>query len=462
MSERRCDVAVIGAGTAGLAAREAAAAAGADVVLIERGPGGTTCARVGCMPSKLLIAAGAAMHGVAEAGRFGIRAGDPRADGPAVMARLRRHRDRFVEAVRRDVAALPAGCLIAGRARFLGPTTLQVEGAQGATRIEARSVVIATGAAPEVPEVLGPVRDRVLTNETVFELADLPASVAVLGAGPVGLELAQALTRLGVRTVLIDPGDRIGGLGDPEVARAARAALAAAIDLRLGVEVRRAVPDGAGARLTLAGADGATREETFERVLAAAGRSPALDALDLGRAGIALDAYGTPVFDPASRRCGTSPIFVAGDAGHERPVLHEARRSGQIAGANAARYPRVEAPARWAALSIVYSRPEIAVAGAGFDGEALARGDWRVGCADFSDQGRAVAEGEAAGLLRVYAEPGGRLVGAEMACPGAEHLGHLLAWAVQEGWSAETMLDRPFYHPTLEEGLRTALQDLAG
>lgn len=177
-----CDVAVIGAGTAGLAAERAARRQGARTLLIDDRWAGTTCASVGCMPSKLLIVAGEAHHAVRRAGTFGIAVGSVSVDGAAVMARVRRERDQFVAATKEGFAKLPEGVAQQATARFVAPDRLQLS--NGKT-ISARSVIIATGSYPLVPEPFDALGERALTNETIFELPDLPRSLAVIGTGPV-------------------------------------------------------------------------------------------------------------------------------------------------------------------------------------------------------------------------------------------------------------------------------------
>ncbi|MBK3405777.1 dihydrolipoyl dehydrogenase [Methylorubrum populi] len=456
MRERSCDVAVIGAGTAGIAAHRAALDAGVRAVLIEQGPGGTTCARVGCMPSKLLITAAEAAHQARAAHRLGIDLGAVRVDGPAVLARMRALRDRFVHAVLEGLDGLPEETRLTGRAVFEGPDSLLID---DHTRLRFKAAVLATGSSPSVPEPLRGLGKRVLTTDSVFEIETLPASLAVLGAGPVGLELAQAMGRLGVATSVFDPGDSLGGLGDPELKRAAREIFSGAFDLHLGAKVESGAAEGEGARLGWSGEEG-TGERTFDRVLAAAGRPPNVSGIGLEKTGVALDDRGGPVHDPRSLLCEGAKILIAGDANADRPVLHEASRQGRIAGRNAARLARGEAaarPERWVALAMVFSDPQIAVIGGGYDPEA----DHRVGRADFCDQGRARVMDRAQGGIRLYAEADGRLAAAELVGPEVEHLAHLLAYAAQDGLDVRRLRDRPFYHPTLEEGLETALSDLA-
>jgi dihydrolipoyl dehydrogenase len=454
-SSRRVEVAVIGAGTAGLAAYRAARAAGASAVIVEGGAYGTTCARVGCMPSKLLIAAAEAAHGIERAAGFGVHA-TARIDGREVMARVRRERDRFVGFVLEGVEAIPAGDRVRGHARFLSANELDVDG----VRIHARAIVIATGSRPVIPPLLRDLGERLVVNDDVFDWETLPRSVAVFGPGVIGLELGQALARLGVRVVVLGRGGRVGPITDPFVQRAAMRAFGAEFALDADAHVSRVARMGDEVEIDYLGLGGEARTERFDYVLAATGRAPHVDSLGLELAGIQLDARGVPVFDPRTLQAGTSAIFVAGDASSYAPVLHEAADEGRIAGGNAARFPAIRPGLRRAPLGIVFTDPQIAIVGGGFaalKAHALAAGE-----VSFEDQGRARVMLRNHGHLRVYGDPStGRFLGAEMVGPDAEHIGHLLAWALQAGMTVQQMLSMPFYHPVVEEGLRTALRDLA-
>lgn len=449
MREGRFDVAVIGAGTAGLKAYKAAVACGADTVLIERGPGGSTCTRVGCMPSKLLLAAARAAHEARQAGLFGVRTGDVRIDGNDVLTRMRAVRDHFVQTVLDDYDDVPADRRVHGAARFAGPTTLLV----GEQQIEAGAVIIATGAHPVMPESLAPVKDLVRTHETIFEIEALPGTMAVLGAGPLGIELAQAFARLGVAVTVLDEGRAVGGLGDPEADKAAQDALAREVDLRLGVKVEAEMADG-HARLSWTGNSEGTA--TVDLVLAATGRPPTLADLDLEKAGVPLDEHGTPMFEETTRRCGDTNIFIAGDADAWRPVLHEAARGGRIAGTVAAGGAGSRPIPRF---SIVFTEPNLVEVGMRFgdlpEGAAI-------GCASVAENGRATIDGEKHGLVRLYGDTAGKLIGAAIVAPGGEHLGHLVALGIDRGISVAEFADQPWYHPTLEEMLQQAARDLAG
>ncbi|MGI9330431.1 MAG: FAD-dependent oxidoreductase, partial [Gammaproteobacteria bacterium] len=311
MNTRQVDVAVIGSGSAGLNARRQVEKAGGRPLLIESGPYGTTCARVGCMPSKLLIAAGDAAHEVAHANRFGISVGDDwRVDGAAVLERVRRERDRFVSFVVADTEALPEEQRLLGHARFVGPNTLQVD---DHTRVEANAVVIATGSSPFIPPPFDAIREQVLINDDVFELQQLPRRLAVVGTGIIGLELGQALQRLGVEVTFFTPFEALGAFTDPEVVAVTREILGAELNLQTGARISAAVPKDEGIQLTWSDAGGAARDEHFDQVLVAAGRRPNLSGLDLGKAGIVLNEQGRPAWDARTTQVGTAPIFLAGD-----------------------------------------------------------------------------------------------------------------------------------------------------
>ena len=455
MDIRKTDVAVIGAGTAGLAAYRAARAAGAAALLIEGGAYGTTCARVGCMPSKLLIAAAEAAHAVERAPGFGVHAGRARIDGREVMARVKRERDRFVGFVLAGVEAIPESDRIRGHARFVDAQTLEA----GSIRITARSIVIATGSRANVPPALARLGDRLVVNDDVFSWDDLPRSVAVIGPGVIGLELGQALARLDVRVVVLGRGGRVGPITDPAVRTAAIDAFTGEFELHPDAHIARVERIDDEVEIEFHPKAGITRCERFEYVLAATGRTPNVDTLGLEALDLRRDARGVPVLDRHTLQAGTSAIFIAGDAANDRPLLHEAADEGRIAGENAARFPAVKRGARRAPLAVVFTDPQVAIVGDGFarlDASRIAIGE-----VSFEDQGRARVMLRNRGHLRVYGDKAtGRFLGAEMAGPDAEHIGHLLAWALQAGLTVSDMLAMPFYHPVVEEGLRTALRGL--
>ncbi|WP_144635610.1 dihydrolipoyl dehydrogenase [Bordetella genomosp. 13] len=456
MKNLHTDVAVIGAGTAGLAAYRAARAAGRRALLIEGGVYGTTCARVGCMPSKLLIAAAEAAHAAAHGAPFGVHVdGTVRVDGAEVMARVKRERDRFVGFVLDGVESIPAEDKLRGHARFVSDTVLRID---DHTEVHAGSVVIASGSSPAIAGPLRGLGDRLVVNDDVFAWDDLPRRVAVFGPGVIGLELGQALARLGVQVRVFGVSGSLGGISDPAVRQRARKIFQEEFYLDPDARVLEVVRIGDEVEIRYLALDNTERVERFDYVLAATGRKPNVDTLDLQNTTLALDARDVPVYDRHTMQAGNSSIFIAGDANADAPLLHEAADEGRIAGENAARFPTVKPGARRAPLGVVFSDPQIALVGTPH--ARLETGGFVVGEVDFGDQGRSLVMLKNRGMLRVYADiESGRFLGAEMIGPSAEHIGHLLAWAAQQELTVARMLEMPFYHPVVEEGLRTALRD---
>mgnify|MGYP001817141707 FL=1 len=455
MNKQSVDVAVIGAGSAGLAAYRAARKWTSKVVLIEGGAYGTTCARVGCMPSKLLIAAAEAAHSVREAPAFGVHTEEPGVDGKAVMQRVRSERDRFVGFVIESVDNIPEKHRLRGMARFIDDHHLQVG---DDIVVRAGRIVIATGSSPAYPPHFASLGDRLVVNDDIFEWRDLPRSVAVFGPGVIGLELGQALHRLGVRVYMFGINDIVGPLTDPNVRDAAREAFSSEFYLDPDADVRSLERTADGVRIEYRDLDGNDAAAHVDYVVAATGRRPNVAGLALENTSLPLDSRDVPVADPATLQVGASHIFIAGDATNDRPLLHEASDEGRIAGDNAGRFPRVEPGARRSALAVVFSDPQIAMVGSTW--AELENRHVVAGEVSFDNQGRSRVMLKNKGLLRIYADArNGRFLGAEMVGPRAEHIGHLLAWAHQSRMTIADMLSMPFYHPVVEEGLRTALRD---
>jgi len=443
------DVAIIGAGTAGLSALSEARKQTDDFLLINDGPYGTTCARVGCMPSKTLIEASRAYRRRNSFREFGIRGAEALVmDIPAALARVRRLRDDFVSGTLKMTDAL-GDRNIAGRARLVAPDRISVAGRV----VQAGRIIIATGSRPVVPNAWRALGDRLLTSDNLFEQADLPARMAVIGLGPLGVEMAHALAGLGISITAFDLALTIAGLSDPAVNECAVASLARECAIHLGAP---AEPKAEGEKIRVKAGQTAV---LVDKVLVALGRRPNVDDLGLEALGVKLDERGIPPFDPLTMQIADLPVFIAGDASNYAPVLHEATDEGHIAGRNAASSVP-ECYARRTRLAIVFSDPDIAVVGRRFSD--LGEGKAIIGEADFARQGRALAAATSRGILRVYADRvSGSLLGAEICAPEGEHLAHLLALAIQQRLSVQDLLRTPFYHPVLEEGLRTALRELA-
>ena len=286
----------------------------------------------------------------------------------------------------------------------------------------------------------------------------------MFGTGPLGLELGQAMSRLGVNVKMFGIGGGIAGIRDAAIRDYANRVFNEEfyLDASAQVESVGESASASGVEVRYLHRDGAWRSEQFEYVLAATGRAPDVAGLGLENSGLALNERGVPVFDRFTLQCGNSPIFIAGDASNEIPLLHEAADQGRIAGENAGRYPDVRSGLRRTPLAVVFTDPQ--VSSVGFNLEQIERRfkeRFAVGLASFEDQGRSRVMLRNKGMLKIYAERGsGLFLGAEMFGPAAEHIGHLLAWAAQKRMTVAEMLDMPFYHPVIEEGVRTALRDI--
>ena len=440
------DIAVIGAGTAGLAAFHEISRAGRSALLIDRGPLGTTCARVGCMPSKAALHAGEQWATLSRLAPGGLSASQT-PDG--LWQRARATRNLLAQGVAEQTVAQAGDRLIMGEARFLDAQTLDV----GGQRICAKAFVIATGSRPVLPKFLSDLGSLVVTTDTLFELDKLPRSIGILGLGAVGLEMGLALARLGVRVVAGDLKSTPAGITDPEVRARALELFSPELTTWLGhpVEVEL-VGDALHMRSGEASA-------TVDLVLAALGRQPNVEQLDLARAGVTLDSHGQPVVGAA----GKAAIFLAGDVTPDRPLMHEAIGEGVMAARGALRSLddgfEKAVPLRRAAISIVFSNPDVAAVGMAYDHLDMSR--TVIGTAQGAGNGRSRILGAQGNLVRVYVDRhSGVLLGAGLVAVKGEHLAHALAWAVQRGDTVETLLAMPYYHPSIEEMLQSALKDV--
>lgn len=454
MTQYDVDVAILGAGTAGMAAYREASKYTDRIALIDGGPLGTTCARVGCMPSKLLIAAAEAAHHAQHTAQFGVHTPAPTIDGVAVMNRVRSERDRFVGFVIEAVEGFDKGELIREYATFEDDHTLVLTSGR---KLTARTIVIATGSRPSIPAPFEAAGDRLVINDDVFDWQDLPKSVAVFGAGVIGLELGQALSRLGVHVRLFGRDNLVGPLSDPAVRDYAAKTFADEFPAHWHADTQISRD---GDDVVVRWSDDPADEERFEYLIVATGRRPNLDKIGLENTSLPLNDRGVPIYDKLSGQIGDSHVFIAGDVAVDLPLLHEAADEGRAAGENAARFPDAYRRARRTTIGVVFSDPQIMMVGASYRSLVDKPGcDFEVAEVSFEDQGRARVMGINKGILRVYGEKEtGRFLGAEMVGPAAEHIAHLLAWTIESKLTVTEILQRPFYHPVLEEGVRTALR----
>ena len=469
---RKVSVAVIGAGTAGQNAFRQARKIKDDVVIINDGFWTTTCIAVGCMPSKLLIAAADRAYDTNHSSEFGVHA-SAQIDGKQVMERVRAERSHFASYIEEQVDSWPEDNKIAGRARINKQGLIEVND----ELIEAEQIIVATGSSTFIPEgwtdKLG---KTLLTSDTVFELSDLPKSMAVVGAGAIGLELAQAFTRLGVEVTLFNQVKRVAGLKDDDINNKAIDCLSRELTMHLGSKIinvgSKAVDSQANeensssvaAFIDYEDSAGASQQWQGEYVLVATGRRNNIEELGVKNLGVELDEKNRPKqLDKKTGKIGDLDVYIVGDANANIPLLHVASDEGFSAGSMVCDNKKdayIRPPAT--PFSIVFCSPQIVNVGMSLpeiqeDSEL----EHVIGKVSFDNQGRSRVMGVNCGLLHIYGcKKTDRILGASMVAPDAEYIGHILAMAITNNLSIKEMLDTPFYHPTILEGLRTALRDV--
>ncbi|MQM30804.1 MAG: dihydrolipoyl dehydrogenase [Candidatus Accumulibacter phosphatis] len=369
-------------------------------------------------------------------------------DVPAVLRRVRALRDDFVAGTVRASDDLGERSL-AGRATLLDAQTVAV----GNSRYHARRIIIASGSHPLIPDAWRAFGERIVTTDTLFEMETLPRRMAVVGLGAIGVEIAQALSRLGVEVTGFGANPRLAGLSDEAVDLALRELLQKEFPLHTTASAELSpASDGIEVR-------SGTVRVLVDRVIAAIGRRPNIAGIGLEALGVELDARGMPPVNPNTLQIADLPIFLAGDANGRAALLHEAADEGHIAGINATS-TELRCFRRRTPLAIVFADPNVAVVGQRF--AELDAAQVLIGQASFKRQGRARTAENNKGVMRLYADRNsGRLLGGEMCVPAGEHMAHVLALAIDRELSVQELLRLPFYHPVLEEGMRSALRELS-
>jgi pyruvate/2-oxoglutarate dehydrogenase complex dihydrolipoamide dehydrogenase (E3) component len=437
------DLAVIGAGSGGLAVAAGAAQLGVPVVLVERDRMGGDCLNVGCVPSKSLIAAAHAARTVRTAGRMGVNGHEPAVD----FAAVHRHVHGVIAAIApHDSVERFEGLgvtVLKASARFTGPGEIVA----GDTTVRARRFVVATGSRPAVPPIPGLDTVPLLTNETIFELTDRPEHLVVIGAGAIGVELAQAHRRLGARVTVLEQATLLPK-DDPEAVAVVRARLVEeGVELHEGAGIRRVERDGNGIAVVLADAAGETRI-AGSHLLVAAGRRPNVEDLGLDAAGIAHGPRGITV--DAGLKTSNPKVFAIGDVTGGPQLTHMAgHHASVVVKAALFRLPaRVEARAvPW----VTYADPELAQVGltealAREQGVAVTVARWA-----FRENDRAQAERETEGFVKILVDKGGRPVGATLVGPRAGEQAALWALAIQERVRLARIAQLVVPYPTLAE-----------
>ena len=452
MNIKKVEYAIIGSGTAGLGAYSKIRLKTDNFVMIQHGPYGTTCARVGCMPSKMLITAADHAQQISDASKFGVH-GEPQIDGAEVMHRIRKDRaDKFVGNVLKQIEKIPDQFKLQGRAKFISNNQIQID---DDLIIEAEKIIIACGTRPFIPQEFQSVASKVLTSDTVFEIASLPRSIAIIGLGVIALELGQSLHRLGVKTTFYGRTGKAGGLTHPDLQTETLKCLSEELDIIPQGKIVNVSEENDSIVISYERPDGTTITKSFDAVLVAAGRVSNVDQMDIEKTDIELDAKGIPIFNSQTMQCKNLPIYIAGDATNDLPLWHEAYDEGRIAGNNALSFPHAEKITRKTPLGIYFTDPQMAIVGQSF--QQLAGKSIVIGDVPFNGPRHEVWM-KTQGRMQVYLDAqSGEILGAELLGYQAEHLAHLLALAITHKMSANQLLEMPIYHPSAEEVLKKAL-----
>jgi len=448
----RYNMVVIGAGTAGLVTAAASAMLGAKVALIERGLMGGDCLNVGCVPSKALLRCARAAADVRNAADFGVCVdGDVRVDFAQVMQRMRRLRARIST---HDSVQRFAGMGIdvyLGEGRFTGRDTIEVDGAE----LQFARACIATGGRPAAPPIPGLEQIEYLTNETIFALTELPQRLAVIGAGPIGCELAQAFARFGSDVTLIESDDRILTKEDPDAAAIIDRALRAdGVHIQCCGKAARVEQRGHDKLIMVDTPDG-EQELRADAILIATGRAPNVEGLNLDAAGVEFDTKRGVTVDDRLRTTNRR-IYAAGDVAYRYKFTHAADFTARIVLRNALFFGRSRASdliVPWC----TYTDPEIAHVGTS-ESDAQERNiDIETIRVDLAEVDRAILEGDDEGLLKIHLKKSSdRIVGATLV---ARHAGEMISeitLAMRAGAGLKTIADTIHPYPTVAEAIRKA------
>lgn len=447
------DIIIVGAGTAGISAYKEAIKYTSNILIVNQGPWDTTCARVGCMPSKVLISTANRMYDIEHADEVALQV-EAHIDRSAVMQHVRQLRDRFTAATLADVDSWDKSHKISGAAKFINANTIQVNN----QHYQAKSFILAVGSTPNMDaEWKAELGDRYINSDDIFELEQLPISLAVIGSGVIAIELAQAMTRLGVQTTVFARSQKVGSLSSPQLQPLACKELSQAMNIKFKVLPENIKKSQHGVLISFT--DNVSQTLEVDYVLSATGRSSNLNSLDLTQINPLFKEIRNLPINNQSKQLGEYPIFIIGDAYTQTPVQHEAAVEGKLVVESCLNFPKLKDLKTLTPLSIVFSSPEMAIAGQSYKQLIDENVEFITGYASYERQGRALVLGKNHGAAEVYVDVNTRqLLGAELLVESAEHMGHLLAWIISEKLTVDQILEKPFYHPTLEEGLRSALK----
>ena len=446
----RYNLVVIGGGTAGLVSAIGAAGLGAKVALVERHLMGGDCLNVGCVPSKCLIRSSRVVKEIKQAQEFGINVGDPDANFAAVMERMRKLRAGISghdSAQRFKDAGID---VFLGDAAFTGRDRVEVAG----KTLRFSKAVIASGARAFVPPIEGLKEAGFVTNETVFSLTERPKHLAVIGAGPIGVELAQAFGRFGSEVTLIQGSGQFLSKEDPDAAKIIADTLAKeGIRVRLNTKIKKVMGSGKNKQMLLE-TEGKEETLSMDEILVGAGRAPNVEGLGLEAAGVQYDKYGVKVDDYL--QTANSNIFAAGDICMQYKFTHTADAAARIVIQNALFFKSK----KLSALTVpwcTYSDPEVAHVGL-YEKDAQKQGiEIDTYRREFKEVDRAIADGETEGFVKIHTEKGtDKILGATIVASHAGDMISEITTAMVGGVGLGTLSSVIHPYPTQAEAIKQA------
>jgi len=438
----RPDLCIIGGGSAGLTVAAAAVQFGASVVLIERGRMGGDCLNYGCVPSKALLAAAKSAQSMRDARRFGIEPVEPKIDFAALHDRI--HGVIAAIAPNDSVERFTAlGVrVIQGEARFLDKRTVDA----GDVQVKARRFIVATGSSPAIPDIPGLATTPYLTNETIFELTEPVRHLIVLGAGPVGLELAQAYRRLGAHVTVIDRSRPLAHM-DEEAARLVQRRLEdERIVIHRDAAVTKVEPTGGGVKVHFE-KRGETMDIEGSHLLVATGRKPNIESLDLSKAKIRTTEQGIRVNKRMKTRNGR--VYAIGDVTGPPQFTHLASHHAEIVLRNAVFRLRPSLDLTKIPRTL-YTDPELAEIGL-TEEEARKHTGMRILRWPYADNDRAQAEGETEGFLKLFVDRHGGILGCVIVGANAGELIGFWSLAIAKNAKIGDIAGIVFPYPTVSE-----------
>lgn len=451
-----CDTLIIGAGTAGIEAYKAAVAAGADSIIVDTGPLGTTAQRSGELPLSLLMSAGEALHSISTLSQSGIKfPSDIVPDTSNVLSSLRAVRAHATSEVLSFMYRIPELKRIRGMASFISQNEVMVD---EHTRIKFKTAVIATGSSPHITYEQSRLKNILTTNE-FFELDVLPKSVAIFGSSKIGLQLGQALSYLGVNVVVF--GQRkLWNLTDDAVLAVAHQSLSDKFNLYVDTYITSMEETFDGYSIYYIDDKGYENYLHMQSVVAATDRIPNINGMNLQKIGVRLTRTGCIKVDASTQQSSVLNIFAAGDVCHDTHLSSLAASEGRVAGANAGKYPSLSMKKNQIRLDIVYSDPVLAIVGMTLDelrNYANQTGDTFITSSVKLSLGHYRGLREDGGILALYVSISShRVLGAELCAFEGDKIAQFLALAMENSLTVEDLSNYVYYNLSPESAVGIA------